>query len=148
MKRKKRKLSKVPTEAYQVKIEDWEVRHSFIGKTSNHIRDSEDSCLMLYGTLTSPGYKDVTKVQIYLWTDERWDKIPSEKTISTIGMMQVLRDKVTLDMTCSIPSQLFSRIQVSLVANKIKHVQVYGEKLRWERAFMYNIVLATRADED
>jgi hypothetical protein len=62
--------------------------------------------------------------------------------------MQLSRDKGTLHISADLPARLFSQVQLSLTAEKIKCAQAYGEKLRWGRGLIYNIGFRTNFEED
>lgn len=153
---KKRKPKKQEWLYYEFELEDWKVTYSFRGQTTGDITNpdkySQLSQIELYGKPISPVYKSVSKVQVYLWSDpkleDHWKDKPSVEAFSTVGHMTVLRDKVTLDISCHIPPQLHNNILNSLAAKKIKYMQVYGEKLRWGRGGVFRISFSMQADED
>jgi hypothetical protein len=62
--------------------------------------------------------------------------------------MQLSRDKGTLHISADLPARLFSQVQLSLTAEKIKYAQAYGEKLRWGKGLVFNISFRTYFDED
>ena len=61
--------------------------------------------------------------------------------------MQLLRDKTILHMSVDLPARLFSQIQLSLAADKIKYAQAYGEKLRWGKGLVFNIGFRTNVED-
>ena len=152
----KRKITPSPTEIYQFEIDDWEVSYSFHGKTKHSYTHSnkydEVALLVLFGEPFVPVYKIVSKVQFYFWAEpkleDHWTEKPTVEARSLVGHMTVLRDKVTLDISCSIPPRMFNNIQVSLASGKIKFAKVYGEKLRWGKGGVFWISLATKEDDE
>ena len=152
---KKRKPKKPVLEDYEFEIDDWEVLYSFRGQTkddhTNPDRYSESAQLTIFGKPVQPIYKDVSVVQMYLWSDpkleDHWKDKPFVEAYPTVGHMTVLTDKITLDVNCHIPPRLFSNIKASLGHDKMKYVQVYGEKLRWGRGFIFRISLSTTREE-
>ncbi len=80
--------------------------------------------------------------------DDHWKNDYNGERSSTVGCMQILGDKITLNFMATIPSRMHTNLQISLAAGKIKFVQVYGERLKWGRGLMYNISFATNAEED
>ena len=85
------------------------------------------------------------KVLICLWSepelDDHWAEELSAKAHSTVGHMNVLRYKITLDVSCFIPPRMFNNILVSPAADKIRIAQVYGEKLCWGRGGMMMMLI-------
>ena len=118
---KKRKIKKPEKEVYRVEIENWEVDHALIGRRKNDFYGDamfgESSYLMMYGKIIWPEGKGFSRAQIFLNSkaefDDHW-KGEDGKEESTVGFMQLSRDKGTLHMTVDLPAPLFSRIQVSL----------------------------------
>ena len=134
---KKRKLKKPQKEVYRMEIENWEVDHALIGRRKGDFYGDamfgESSYLMIYGKIIWPEGQKFTKAQIFLNSkaefDEHW-RGEDGKEESTVGFMQLSRDKGTLHMTADLPARLFSQIQVSLAADKMKYAEAYGDKLR------------------
>jgi hypothetical protein len=64
-KRKKRRVSKAPPQDYQVIIDDWDVRYSFVANAKSYLHYPalywENSNITIYGRFTQPVYKDVSK---------------------------------------------------------------------------------------
>jgi len=93
--------------------------------------------LNLFGKLVAPKIKNVYKAEINVWEqpelDEHWKNGPQEKPPSSAGMMQILIDKVTFHCIVWIPERMFKNLSSTLTAGKIKHFDIYGEKLRLGR---------------
>jgi hypothetical protein len=151
---KKRKLKKPQKEVYRIEIDNWEVDHALIGRRKNDFyRDAmfgESSYLMMYGKIIWPEDQIFSKAQIFLNSkaefDDHW-KGENGKEESTVGFMQLSRDKGTLHVSVDLPARLFSQIQLSLAAEKIKFAQAYGEKLRWGKGLIFNIGFRTNVED-
>lgn len=156
MPKKKRKTKKPETEVYMINVNDWNVDYCFVGLEKLNPfgprKHSEDASLTIYGEVTYPKYKDVAKAQIYLTAepgmDDHWRMDYKGERSSTIGYIQILRDKITLHLMASIPSRMYTNLQISLLADKIKFIQAYGERLKWGQGGMFSISFSTKAEED
>jgi len=153
---KSRKMRKPVPANYEIEIQDWGVYFHLattLGRSRAHDGDyAEDSCLFLYGKVLSPSIKDVTKVELNIWErpelNDHWKNTPSEKPPSSVGMLQILRDKITLHGICWVPERLFRNIFEATAVGKIKYVSVNGEKLRWGRGWIANISFSTSREEE
>jgi len=154
-KSKKRKKKKPEKEFYQIEIEDWKVNHHFGVHLSRNVFGPEDfredSCLTLLGTIGSPIIKNVTRAIINFCENPELDdhlKGTSTERPSSIGWMEVLRDKITLNLTFWIPSRLFKNISLSMASGKTKYASVCGEKLKWGRGSIFWVSLSTTHEEE
>lgn len=156
MPRKKQKIKKIETQCYMVDVTDWSVYYAFIGlkRTSRYQprKHGEDTTLTIYGDLTYPKYKTLEKARIYITAepvmDNHWREDPKGERSSVVGYLQILSDKITLWMAVEIPSRMLNFIQVALVADKIKYIIAYGERLKWGRGTISNVNFSTKEEED
>ena len=156
MPKKKRKVKKPETQVYMIDVIDWSVEYAFVGLERISLygprKHGEDASLTIYGEVSYPKYKDVSKAQVYLTADpemdDHWRTDYKGERSSTVGYMQLLRDKITLLMMASIPSRMYTNLQISLAAGRIKFAQTYGERLKWGRGSMFNISFSTKIEED
>ena len=156
MTKKKRKAKKPETQVYMVNVIDWSVDYAFVGleriSPYGSREHGEDTSLTIYGEVRYPKYKDVSKAEVYLTAEpgmnDHWKNDYEGERSSTIGYMQILGDKITLHLMADIPSRMYTNLQISLAAGKIKFIQAYGERLKWGRGRMFNISFSTKAEED
>lgn len=156
MPKKKRKVKKPETQVYMVDIIDWSVEYAFVGleriNPYGPRRHAEDASIAMKGEVTYPKYKNLSKAQIYLTAepemDDHWKSDYKGERSSTVGYMHILGDKITLLMMASIPSRMYTNLQISLAAGRIKFAQTYGERLKWGRGSMFNLSFSTKIEED
>ena len=153
---KKRKSKKPDTQVYTISASDWDIYYSLVGieklNPYGPRGHSEDASLTIYGQVTYPKYKDVSRAQIYLTAepelDDHWRKDYDGDRSSKVGYLQILRDKITLHLAASIPSRMYANLQISLAVGKIKYVKVYGERLKWGRGSILSISFSTKFEDN
>lgn len=114
MPKKKRKAKKPETQVYVIGVIDWSVDYAFIGleriSPYGPRKHGEDASLTIYGEVTYPKYKNVSKAEVYLTAEpglnDHWKNDYDGKRYSTVGYMQILRDKITLHLMATIPSRM------------------------------------------
>ena len=156
MPKKKRKVKKPETQVYMIDVIDWSVEYAFVGLERISLygprKHGEDTSLTVYGELAYPKYKDVSKAQVYLTAEpgmnDHWKDDYEGDRYSTVGYMQLSRDKTTLHLMADIPSRMYTNLQISLAASKIKFIQAYGERLKWGQGSIFSISFSTNAEED
>jgi hypothetical protein len=155
-KQKKRKKIKREKERYEIEIEDWEVYYHFgvnIGR-SDYIPGNfwEISSITLWGKIVSPILKTASKAKLEISAkpdlDDHWKESPTEKLPSGVGLMEIPRGHDTLHLYCWIPSRSFIYIPVAASSGRIRHVSVYGEKLKWRRGRIFYISVTTNREEE
>lgn len=155
MPKKKRNVKKPETQVYMIDVSDWEVYYSFHGteraKSHGLRRHGEEVSLTIHGDLTYPKYKTLSKARVYLTSepeiDDHWRADFQGVTQSPVGFIQTCPDKIRLDVMASIPARLFTNLQTSLNASKLKIIQVYGERLKWGRGAVLWFSLSTKIEE-
>jgi hypothetical protein len=155
-KSKKRKIAKPVPELYEIEVDDWEMNYHFgINEGERYIFSGdyrEESYVIFFGRIISPILKRATKAHFHVSgdpnLDDHYKEDAPDKSPSGIGHMQVLRDNETLALQCNVPSRSIPFIAVSAGHGKIKHVSVYGDKLRWGRGNIAYISMRTRVEED
>lgn len=156
MPKKKRMAKKPETQVYMIDVVDWSVDYAFVGLERISLygprKHCEDASLTIYGEVTYPKYKNVSKAQVYLTAEpgmnDHWKNDYDGERSSTVGYIQILRDKITLHLMADIPSRMYTNLQISLAAGKIKFIQAYGERLKWGRGCMHNISFSTKKEEE
>ena len=153
---KSQKKKKPENENYEFVIDDFDVDYHFgVNLSRDRIYDGnywEGATINLNGKVTSPKIKNINKAVIALAArhelNEHWKDSPQEKPPNSIGMMQILNDNETLHSVCFVPSQSFPFIISAVVSGKVKFATIYGEKLRWRRAFISYFNIFTKLEDD
>jgi hypothetical protein len=105
----------------------------------------------LFGKIIEPPIKNASKVEVWLspdpQMDDHWTEKPTIVSPKSVGVMIVRRDK-TLDLYCRLPTHSFAFVCAAVGKEKIKHIRVYGERLRWGKGGIINISFSTTNEEE
>ena len=156
-KKKIKKKRKAPeTVRYEFEVEDWEIYYNFGIRNTSKDSFEEDfwdiSSLTLKSRLVSPVIKNAGKANIEIRgrpeLDDHWKKPASEHPPVTIGYMEIPRSEDTLCIDCWVPSRAFLLIPAAVSSEKVKHVSILGEKLKWRKGKIFNITISTVREEE
>jgi len=155
-KRNKRKSKEPENESYEIVVEDWEVNHHFGLNTGR--RDIfpgdywEYSTLGLIGEIISPDLRIAKKAIIWVMDtpelEGHWKEPESESPPLACGWMEVARGEDTLHLNCSVPSRLFNYVFSAVCCGKIRHVHIFGTKLKWRKGKIFDVSFSTIRDEE
>lgn len=152
----KRKKKIRENERYEIEIEDWEVYYHFgvnIGR-NEFIPGNfwEISSITLLGKIVSPILKAAPKAKIEISEkpdlDDHWKQKATENLPSGVGLMEIPKGHDTLHLYCWIPSRSFIYLPIAASSGKIRHVSVYGERLKWRRGRIFYISATTNREEE
>ena len=152
-KKTSRKKKAVEKEIYQIEIKDWEVYYHFgvEPRDITHGTYWEISKLTLKGKLLSPKLKNASIANVDISADpeqeDHWSMKPTIISAKAIGFMEIPRGKETLQVYCSIPPRLSNNVHVAVAYGKIKYVNIFGTKLKWQRGDVMTVSLSTIPDE-
>ena len=108
--------------------------------------------MTLLGKILSPKLKNATKASIDISaepeTDDHWAAKPTISSAKAIGFMEIPRCEEVLQFYCSVPPRLSNNIHVAVASGKIKHISVFGTKLKWRKGDIYSISVSTNREEE